>query len=99
MLRVKVGSDEVEVRFDHKLCTPIEIEEMTDVYVDEDRRCTLATVSLNGRLVGKGMAICNPIDNFCKSIGRKKAISYAVYSLSKKLRTAVWEAYEVELGF
>lgn len=99
MLRVKLGSDEVEVRFDHKLCTPDEIEGVTGVCVDEDRRCTLATVSLNGSPVGQGMSICNPIDNFRKSTGRKKALAYGLHPLTIELRTAVWELYEVELGF
>ncbi len=102
MLRVKLGLDEVEVRFDHKWCNPDEIESITGVCtvaVDEIRRCTLATVNLNGKMVGKGMAICNPIDNFRKSTGRKRAMSDGLYALSRELRTVVWKAYEVELGF
>lgn len=99
MLRVKRGSDEVEVRFDHKFCTPDEIEGLTGICVDEDRRCSLATANLNGQVVGRGMAVCHPVDNFCRATGRKKALAYALHPLSKEVRTAVWREYEVQCGF
>lgn len=99
MLRVTKGLDEVEVRFEHNFCTPNEIEGLTGICVDEDRRCSLATAHLNGTMVGRGMAVCHPGDNFCKSTGRKKALAYAVYPLSKELRSAVWKEYEVQMGF
>lgn len=99
MLRVKRGSDEIEVRFDHKVCGPNEIEGITGTCVDEDRRCSLATVSLNGNPVGRGMAICHPVDNFCRATGRKKALAYAVFPLSKELRKAIWHEYEIRCGF
>lgn len=94
MLRVQLGGDNIEVKFDYRLCTPIEIEGKTGVCVDEDRRCSLAKVYLNDELFNIGMAICNPNDNFCKTIGRKKALADGIYALSKKLRTAVWEEYK-----
>lgn len=99
MLRVTRGSDEVEIRFDHKFCGPNEIEGLTGINVDEERRCSLATVILNGIVVGRGMAVCHPKDNFCRSIGRKKALGYGLHSLSKKLRTAVWTEYNIMCGF
>lgn len=99
MLRVTHGSDEVEIRFDHKLCPPHEIEGITGISVDEDRRCSLATTTLNGQVVGKGMVVCHPNDNFCRATGRKGALAYAIHPLSKELRTAVWTAYEVAMGF
>lgn len=99
MLRVTLGPDKVEVWFEHKFCGPSEIEGITGVCVDEDRRCSMATVSLNGSQIGRGMAVCNPVDNFCRSTGRKKALAYALHPLTKGLREAVWEEYEVQMGF
>lgn len=94
MLRVKLDKDYVEVRFDHRICTPDEIEGYTGICVDEDRKCSLAKVSLNGEPFSIGMAVCNPNDNFCKAIGRKNALTYGVCTLSKELRTAVWTEYK-----
>jgi len=99
MLRIEQGSDKIEVRFDHKFCNSDEIECLTGICVDEDRRCSLATVNLNGNEVGCGMAVCHPVDNFCRATGRKKALAYGLHSLSKELRTAVWSVYEVQCGF
>lgn len=112
MLKVKCGMDNIEIRFDHKFCEPDEIESLTGICVDEDRRCSLATVSLNGKQICCGMAICNPIDNFCRSTGRKKALADALYIpgvnrkflppslwFNKEMRTAIWREYEAMCGF
>ena len=99
MLRITHNTDEIKIRFDHRFCGPHEIEGHTGICVDEDRRCSLATVFVNDDFVGKGMAVCHPIDNFCKSIGRKKALADSLYSLDKSERTAVWREYEARCGF
>jgi len=99
MLRVTLGSDKVEVRFDHAFCPPHQIEGLTGVCVEEERRCSLAKVSLNGDVIAQGMVICHPCDNFCKATGRKKALAYGLSSLRKELRTAVWAEYEAQCGF
>ncbi len=98
MLRITHGVDKIEIKFDHKLCSPDEIEGLTGVCVDSERRCTVVTTSLNGHVVGRGMAVCNPCDNFCRSTGRKKAMAYALQPLSKEIRTAVWTEYQVAIG-
>lgn len=95
MLRMTIGSEEVEIRFDHKLCGPDEIESLTGICVDEARRCSFATANLNGAVVNVGMAICHPTDNFCRAIGRKKALADALRYFGKELRTAVWKEYKV----
>lgn len=99
MLRVTHCTDKIEVRFDHKICRPPEIKSLTGIYVNEDRRCSLATVSLNNNIVGRGMAVCHPKDNFCRAIGRKKALAHGLHSLSKILRTEVWIAYKAACSF
>lgn len=99
MLRVTRGCDEVEVRFDHQWCSMDHIESITGISVGGQRRCSLATVNLNGEEITQGMAICHPIDNFCRATGRKKALAIGLHSLSKELRTAVWAEYEVQCGF
>ncbi|KKN70879.1 hypothetical protein LCGC14_0426640 [marine sediment metagenome] len=95
MLRIRSASftGMIEVRFDHKICGPNEIKDVTGVSVDGERRCSLVTVSLEGNVVGRGMAICHPGDNFCRAAGRKKALSYAVFPLKKEDRREVWRVY------
>ena len=99
MLRIKEGPDEIEVWFDHKFCSPDEIGGLTDICVEEERRCTVATVSLNGSTVGRGMAVCHPVDNFCRATGRKNALACALHPLTKEMRTAVWREYKAQCGF
>lgn len=99
MLRVTHGSDKIEVRFDHRLCGSHEIESFTGIFVHESRRCSLATVSVNNKEVGCGMAICNPVDNFCRAIGRKNSLADALYPLTREARKAVWKEYELQCGF
>lgn len=94
MLRVQFGDDSIEVRFDYKFCSPIEIENITGICVNEDRRCSLAKVCLNGGHSIMGMAVCHPNDNFCRAVGRKRALAYSLYPLPKELRTAVWNEYK-----
>lgn len=93
MLRVALGFDEVKIRFDHKICGSTEIHNFTGICVEENRRCSIVTVILNEKEVGHGMAVCNPVDNFCRATGRKRAMTIALSSLTKELRTAVWEEY------
>ncbi len=99
MLRVTQGSDNIEVRFDHRLCKSHEIESFIGVFVEGERRCSLVVVSSNGEEVGRGIAICHPVDNFCRAIGRKKALAYALFPLAKEARKAVWKEYEIQCGF
>lgn len=94
MLIVKEGDNNIEVKFYHPLCQPDEIENTTGICVEEERRCSLVTVKLNGEVVGQGMSVCHPNDNFCKSIGRKKALAYSLYALTRQARIAVWDAYK-----
>ena len=101
MLKIQHNKDEIEVRFDHKFCGPNEINTISGFHVDCDRRCSLATVILNGKVVSRGLSVCNPVDNFCRSIGRKRALGYALQSscMDKQKRTAIWQQYEKTCGF
>lgn len=99
MLRITRGSDQIEVRFDHMFCGPHEIKGLTGIDVEADRRCSLVTININDCFVSKGMIVCHPGDNFCRSTGRKKALAIALKSLSKVARTAVWTQYNIEIGF
>lgn len=99
MFKVTNGPDKVEVWFHHKICGPCEIESETGANVDESRRCTYAYVSLNRRFSNRGMAVCNPRDNFCRATGRKKSLPYAIQHFSQELRKAIWDEYEVQFGF
>lgn len=97
-LRVTKGSYEIEVRFDHEFYEPGEIEGLTGICVNEKRRCSVATVIVNGSIVSCGMAVCHPKDNFCRAIGRKKALFYALSSFDKIIRTAIWDKYKIQCG-
>lgn len=99
MLRIKNGSDEIEIMFDHIVCEPHHIESATGICVDEKRRCSSVTIKINGEVVGTGTSVCHPGDNFCKATGRKKALKLGLYSLNRKIRTAVWNEYKVVCGF
>lgn len=99
MLRVKCGSNVIEVRFCHPILGVVEIHEKTGFVVDSSRRCSIATVSFNGNRFDIGMAVCSTDDNFCKSFGRKKSLSYALNGMSRENRKAVWKEYEAMCGF
>lgn len=108
MLRITHGKDKIEVRFYHEIYEPYEIEGLTGIDVDENRRCTLAIIRLNGVHTGQGTSICHPEDNFCRKIGRKRALKDALFSLGRKieqyrspslikeLRTAIWDEYKAK---
>ena len=99
MLRVTLDKDSVEIRFHHGLFEPEDTEIMIGHCVDGNRRYTTATIVLNDNFVYTGISICHPSDNFCRSIGRKRAMAYGIYSLDKKLRKAIWAEYEAMCGF
>lgn len=105
MLKVTHGTDEIKVRFYHRICNPNEIKGITGISVDEVRRCSLVKIILNDRVVGVGMAVCHPMDNFCRATGRKRALADALHTLTRKLlldkkaRTAVWAEYNIQCGF
>ena len=99
MLRLTSKGRQVEVKFYHKLLGPSEIESLSGVYVDDGRRCTRATISTGGVLMGQGLAICNPVDNFCRATGRKKALKHCLSAIDREIRIDVWTEYEVQFGF
>lgn len=102
MLRVKTDQGDIEVRFDHKWLTSIEIENMTgedNKYV-KDRRCSLVLIRWDGKDFAEGLAICHSHDNFCKATGRKLALEDALLTMcSPKIRTAIWEEYKARCKF
>jgi len=99
MLRLRSDPFDIEVKFDHKILTPCEIEMLSGVSVDGDRRCSLVTVDIDGNEVSAGISICHLDDNFCKAFGRQKALTYALDCLSKIVRTDIWMKYNSEIGF
>ena len=96
MLRVEHDGINVEIRFYHKICKPHEVESITGVCVDDDRRCSLAELHLNGVWSNRGASVCHPSDNFCRAIGRKRALKDAIFALSKDVRSKIWDAYKAQ---
>lgn len=106
MLKILHDKQKIEVRFFHQDREPDWIEAHTGICVDDNRRCSMAIVSIQNT-VGElgnhseteGISVCNPIDNFCRATGRKRALRYALYSLDKGIRRAIWDEYEIQMGF
>lgn len=112
MLKITHGEYKIEVRFFHRFCRPYDIKSITGICVNEDRRCSFAMVTFihvngqlssdttNDQLTYHGMAVCHPVDNFCRATGRKRALSNALLGLAdKELRKAIWKEYEARCGF
>jgi hypothetical protein len=60
---------------------------------DEDnRRMTLCVVEDEDRTF-VGQAICNPKDQYVKSIGRKVSLTDAIQGLDKPTRALIWKQY------
>jgi len=99
MLRVEVDDKNIEIKFDHCEYVPHKIRGMTGIVVDDNRRCSVATVTINDKFFGRGISICHPNDNFCRRIGRREALTDAIYSLDKSIRTAIWNEYKANCKF
>lgn len=99
MLYVTVRKDKIGIRFRHSIHKPHEIEGLTGRVVDDDRRCTIVQIEVNGKHKSQGIAVCHPDDNFRRSTGRKRALIDALYYLDKEIRIAVWKRYGEEYGF
>ena len=93
MFSVKVGRDEVEFWFSHPVQKPHEVEGLTGRVVDEDRRCTIAAIEVNGKFQSQGVAVCHSVDHFRKATGRKLALADALVGFTKDARIAVWNEY------
>ena len=99
MLRITYDGCKAEVRFYHGYHRPGEIEGRTGRVVDESRRCSSVVLSIDGEMVRDGIAICHPNDNFCRAIGRKKALADVLWGLPQDFRKAVWEEYGKQCRF
>ncbi len=93
MFSVKVGKKEIEFWFSHPVKQPFEVEGLTGRVVDDNRRCTIATIEVNGKYESQGVAVCHTIDHFRKATGRKVALANALFKFSKDERIAVWKEY------
>lgn len=98
MLTFRNGDDTIGIRFIHKTFKPFEIEGLTGVSVGEDRRGSVSIIYLNSNEISRGVSICHPLDNFCRSTGRKKALVDALYSHGKIFRTLIWREYDDQMG-
>lgn len=101
MLKTTHDGKKIEVRFFHKEREPDWIEAHTGICVDDNRRCSMAIVSIKGTDIQetRGISVCNPLDNFCRATGRKRALRYALDPLEKNIRCAVWAEYKAQMGF
>ncbi len=93
MFSVKVGKKEIEFWFSHSVKKPYEVEGLTGRVVDDDRRCTIATIEVNGKYTSQGIAVCHSVDHFRKATGRKVSLANALFGFNKDERIAVWNEY------
>jgi hypothetical protein len=84
MLKFKVEENEYVVDFEHE-----GINFAGEWLPDK----TVCTITKNGNLAAKGIAICGPNDIFSKDTGRKIALSRALSLFNKKFRYVVWDKY------
>lgn len=95
MLRVETQNGIIEVKFDHRFLDENAIESLTGMCVYGSRRCSMVTITKDGRELGRGMCVCNPVDNFNKKVGRKLSLRYALdmAGLNKTIRSKIWKQY------
>lgn len=107
-LRIKDGNDDIEILFDHIAYEEIKTR-LVDLYGKNVKigvdiapvgtKCTLATVKLNGQPQMTSTAFCSQKDNFCKSTGRKLALSRAIKIakenriINKDTSKKIWDEY------
>lgn len=99
MLRVVWEGANVTIKFYHKTLDAQEIINICGVLVDGPRRCTMAKISFDEKEANSGLSICNPIDNFRRSTGRKRSLADCLEGFDKNLRREMWKEYEVQFGF
>jgi hypothetical protein len=101
MLRLVFGKQNIAIKFYHKKLEAKEILDMHGARVDGPRRCTMARISFDGEKADDtyGLSVCNPVDNFNRSIGREKSLADCLRRFDKRLRSKVWQEYEVQFGF
>ena len=92
MLRIKHDGLNVFVKFYYGiLCYKVFVDRLI---IEEERRFTKVKIIFPDKNTEfQGESICNPADNFCKSIGRKLALTNAMKSFDRNLRTAIWKEY------
>jgi hypothetical protein len=99
MLRITCNSTDIEVRFYYDSLYNLRAEDFPmKETLTENRRCSVATVSVNGVLLSQGVSICHPKDNFCRAMGRKRALAHALSNnktnFNKETRTVIWNEYK-----
>jgi len=99
MLFVKIGEQEFDISFRYSEESPESVRNLTDAVVDGPRRCSFANVFMDGESMTEGVAVCHKGDNFCKAIGRKRALRWAISDFPADVRRAIWTAYEIKFGF
>lgn len=94
MLRVTHDKYNIEIRFYYEKFEPFQLEDLTGESFDGSRRCSVAKITVNNEFDFQGISICHPDDNFCRSIGRKRALAEALSLWSdKSLRATIWKEY------
>ncbi len=94
MLKLKHDGREINVRFDHSITRICSVTDTEFTELDDERRCTWAQVIFpDEHMIFNGEAICHPKDNYCKSTGRKLALTVAMKSFDRDLRKTIWQEY------
>lgn len=65
---------------------------------EKEKRETFCFLYRDWALISSGMATCAPSDNFCKSTGRRIAMTRALKSFPREERRAIWTTYLNQRG-
>jgi len=95
---VALTTEKYKIKFYHKT---LSCEQLTEWGISlpfgEQRRCTIARIYSQDNpdlIAGEYIAICNPTDNFNRSVGRKNSLCGVLSVLENKdERKEIWEAY------
>jgi hypothetical protein len=100
MFSVKVGDKYYTIEFSYFKLKAKDILNYPHDWDTLDRNLCKALIfkgrKKDGIVVGEGDSVCNPyFDIFCKSSGRKIALSKALQSFTsdKDIRKSIWKAY------
>ncbi len=84
----------IEFEFEYKYFSPQDLLDYKKLTSEVPRRAVRVYVIVSQTSTSyEGISVCNPKDRFSKAVGRKLAVTSAIRTLAKPLRTKVWEAY------
>ncbi len=94
-IRFLYKESEIEIFFNHEFISNEDFMfEGCRFSDDKGRRVTIVSIFVDSEQISEGVSICNIVDNFNRSIGRKLALKDALSKIDdKNLRKIIWNNY------